>query len=196
MHAEMKRSQEYHEKYITLVKNQRSNVKKLEQIDKEKSEKASSILGADESIGEVKPSIGDLKEYNRKITKLNKILDDIFNQRRELRREIGRLEAWFNILDKPKPKQRSRRKHNDRNRDFVPKPSAFEVRKKSESGGSLDLTELDVLLNSGGLLSSNKENSNKSRKRVSSSKKSGVKRLQNISAHRGQRNTRSKKKEE
>ena len=50
--------------------------------------------------------------------------------------------------------------------DFVPKPSAFEVRKKSESGGSLDLTELDVLLNSGGLLSSNKENSNKSRKGV------------------------------
>ena len=121
-------------------------------------------------------------------------MDEIFNQRRGIRREIGRLEAWFNILDKPK--QKSRRKHNDRNRDFVPKPSAFEVRKKSESGGSLDLTELDVLLNSGGLLSGNKENSNKSRKRMSSSKKSGVKRLQNISAHRGQRNTRTKKKEE
>ena len=196
MHAEMKKSQEYHEKYITLVKNQRSNVKKLEQIDKEKSEKASNLLGANESIGEVNPSIGDLREYNRKITKLNKILDEIFNQRRGIRREIGRLEAWFNILDKPKPKQKSRRKHNDRNRDFVPKPSAFEVRKKSESGGSLDLTELDVLLNSGGLLSGNKENSNKSRKRMSSSKKSGVKRLQNISAHRGQRNTRTKKKEE
>ena len=196
MHAEMKKSQEYHEKYISLVKTQRNNVKKLEQIDKEKSEKASDLLNADESIGEVNASIGDLKEYNRKISKLNKVLDNIFNQRRGLRREIGRLEAWFNILDKPKPKQRSRVKHKDRNRNFVPKPNAFEVRKKSESGGALDLSELDVLLNSGGLLSGNKDKSNKSRKRISSSKKSGVKRLQNISAHRGQRNTRTKKKEE
>ena len=43
---------------------------------------------------------------------------------------------------------------------------------RNQNLAGLDLTELDVLLNSGGLLSSNKENSNKSRKRVSSSKKS------------------------
>ena len=194
MHGEMKKSQKLHEEYVSLVKEQRSNVKKLEKIDKDKSDTASKLLEEDAS-GDLKINIGDLKEYNRKIAKLNKILDEIFAERRTLRREVGRLDAWFKILDKPKPKPR--RKHNDRNRDFKPnKPSAFEVRKKSEAGGTLDLSELDVLLSSGGLVSSSSKNSSKSRKRMSSSKKSGSKRLQNISAHRGQRNTKSRKKEE
>lgn len=194
MHGEMKKSQKLHEEYISLVKEQRANVKKLEKIDKEKSNTASKLLDEDDT-GDLKINIGDLREYNRKIARLNKILDEIFSERRSLRREIGRLNAWFKILDKPKSKPR--RKHNDRNKGYNPnKPNAFEVRKKSEAGGSLNLSELDVLLNSGGLVSSAGQSSSKSRKRMTSSKKSGSKRLQNISAHRGQRNTKARKKDE
>jgi len=110
------------------------------------------------------------------------------NEKRKLKREIGRLEAWIRISgkkggQKPRNNNRTNKKNYNKRRNNV---NVAEVKSRAASGGALSLSDLDALLNSGGISSISNPQQNDNNKRKKKSKK------KNFSPHRGNRG-RSKK---
>ena len=96
----------------------------------------------------------------------------------EIRREIGRLEAWQRIAAK---KQRnSNRNTNNRNRTpraRTPEVNINEVRQKASSGDSISLNELDALLAKGGIASIGNNEPKASQQKQRQSKKRPSRRI-------------------
>ena len=93
-----------------------------------------------------------IREFNKNANLLQRSINQQYSAKHEIRREIGRLEAWQRIAAK---KQRNRNR-NTTNRNRTPRARApevniKEVREKAFRGDSLSLNELDSLLAKGGI---------------------------------------------
>ena len=95
-----------------------------------------------------------IREFNKNANLLQRSINQQYSTKHEIRREIGRLEAWQRIAAK---KQRnSNRNTSNRNRTpraRTPEVNINEVRQKASSGDSISLNELNALLAKGGIAS-------------------------------------------
>ena len=105
-------------------------------------------------------SLGDSVDFDELANRLLKELNPLRTKKRELRREIGRLESWLRKQNN-KGKYKPRNKKSNRSRGTANSHNANKVKQKIASGDSFSLQDLDVLLNSGGLDSVNIQSSNK-----------------------------------
>ena len=117
-----------------------------------------------------------VKEFQQNANKLQKSINIQYSKKHELKREIGRIEAWIRIAAN-KGQQRQRKDSKPRvNRRQAPSVNINEVRERASSGGSFSLNELDALLSKGGIsgIESTKPSStsNQSERRKSGRKKS------------------------
>ncbi|MGB2038445.1 MAG: hypothetical protein ACPHX8_08260, partial [Candidatus Poseidoniaceae archaeon] len=91
------------------------------------------------------------KEFQENANALQKSINIQYSKKHELRREIGRIEAWIRIAAS-KGKQRPKRDSKPRtSRPRAPSVNINEVRERASTGGSFSLNELDALLSKGGL---------------------------------------------
>ena len=92
-----------------------------------------------------------MKEFQHNANKLQKSINIQYSKKHELKREIGRIEAWIRIATS-KGNQRQRKDSKPRvHRRQAPAVNINEVRERASSGGSFSLNELDALLSKGGI---------------------------------------------
>ena len=172
MHQHSKKTRELHNQFIKLLDEQKDTLDELDLV-----KKSSNKL------------FGNYENFDDLAHKLLLELNSIHNEKRTLRREIGRLEAWLRICDRKKrdKKKSNYRKQNNRNKSKTKiSVNIEEVKSRASSGESISLSDLGALLNSGGFSSIQnvgKEKSERKKKKKMSN---------NFSASRGKRG-RSKK---
>ncbi len=173
MHEHSKKTREFHNEFKKLLREQKNALFELENVK--------------ESGTEVN-LFGDFANFDDLAHKLLLEMNPMHTEKRKLKREIGRLEAWIRISSrkggqKTRNNNRSNKKNYSKRRSNV---NVAEVKSRAASGGALSLSDLDALLNSGGISSiSNGQKNGTSKKNKKSKKK-------NFSPHRGNRG-RSKK---
>ena len=172
MHQHSKKTRELHREFIKLLNEQKNTLDELDLVKKNNNS-----------------SFGNYENFDDLAHKLLLELNTIHNEKRNLRREIGRLEAWLRISDRKKRdvKKSKKHRHGKKNKSYSKNSvNLEEVKSRASSGESLSLSDLGALLNSGGLSSISSgvkdKPQNKKKKKMSS----------NISPTRGKRG-RSKK---
>ena len=175
MHEHSKKTRELHGEFKKLLREQKNALFELKNV--KESSKDISILG-------------DYANFDDIAHKLLLEMNPMYTQKRKLKREIGRIEAWLRISEK-KPRTRDNRnnKNHSRKNKYSKKKTNVniaEVKSRAATGGSLSLSDLDALLNSGGIssISNEKQNNNAPKKKKGKKK--------NFSPQRGNRG-RSKK---
>ena len=173
MHEHSKKTREFHNEFKKLLREQKNALFELENVKES---------GAEVNL------FGDFANFDDLARKLLVEINPMHNEKRKLKREIGRLEAWIRISgkkggQKPRNNNRTNKKNYNKRRNNV---NVAEVKSRAASGGALSLSDLDTLLNSGGISSISNPQQNDNNKRKKKSKK------KNFSPHRGNRG-RSKK---
>ena len=172
MHQHSKKTRELHNQFIKLLNEQKDTLDELDLVKKNSNS-----------------TFGDYENFDDLAHKLLLELNSIHNEKRILRREIGRLEAWLRICDRKKrdKKKSKNKKHGNRKKSFSrDSVNIEEVKSRASSGENLSLSDLGALLNSGGL--SSIQNGKKEKHQPKKKKKMSS----NISPSRGKRG-RSKK---
>ncbi len=172
MHQHSKKTRELHNQFIKLLDEQKDTLDELDLVKKSSNE-----------------LFGNYKNFDDLAHKLLLELNSIHNEKRTLRREIGRLEAWLRICDRKKRdrKKSNYRKQNNRNKSKTRSSvNIEEVKSRASSGESISLSDLGALLNSGGFSSIQNVGKEKSER------KKKKKMNNNFTASRGKRG-RSKK---
>jgi len=123
-------SEEAHSEYVGHVKKMRDVTSKLDATRKSSKKKVDGALDETE-LDSDSISRSDIRKTSRRIDKIDKKLDELSSERKGLRVRLGRIKAYQKVTLR-----------GDR---------AIRLKDRAQSGGSLDASELDALLNSGGL---------------------------------------------
>ena len=134
MHAHAKATRNYHREFLRLVNQQEKSIDHIKNIRQE-------IISVNK--------LGQYTDFDDLAKRLLIELNPLKKERRQLRREIGRLEAWLR-------NKQSGNKTNKQYKKSRPKPKKklrdiAAVKNKVASGDSFSLQDLDVLLKNGGL---------------------------------------------
>ena len=142
MHEHAKRTRQYHREFLRLVNQQEKSVEQIKDIRQE-------IIDVN--------SLGKFTDFDELAKRLLIELNPLKKERRMLRREIGRLEAWLrknnNSNSRNKKYRKTRRSAKKSHRNVE------QLRGKVASGDSFSLQDLDVLLKNGGINSVNQSES-------------------------------------
>lgn len=169
MHAHAKKTREYHREFLRLVNQQEASIKHIKDIREE-------MINID--------TLGKFTDFDELAKRLLIELNPLKKERRKLRREVGRLEAWLR-------KKKNHKGKNNRRPSASSKPKKSRgnidlVKNKVASGSSFSLQDLDVLLNNGGISSVN--NSSQQKQSTRKNKKNKP----TLQPHRGKRGKSSK----
>ncbi len=196
MHAVALKADAAHQEFISLVREQKSAVKDLKITENKQTEVLAELVRSEPILADIRSDFGEARQFDQNAHKLNKVIQKRRKELRGLRREKGRLEAWLRVSTRKSSQQHSNSRGGKRERkpksgqgNWKPRfdgPKPEEVQNRAATGGSLSLTDLDVLLNSGGLASVTKSKpSAKSARRAERKKKQNSNRQ--LSAQRGER---------
>ena len=126
-------SEKAHSEYVTQVKKMREVTTKLDATKKSGKDKVDDALGETElDSGSI--SRRDIRKTSSRIDKIDKRLDGLSSERKNIRRRLGRIKAYLKVTLRGGRAIR-----------------LADVKDRVQSGGSLDASELDALLRSGGL---------------------------------------------
>jgi len=165
MHEHAKLTRKYHREFLKLVNQQEQSVEHIKDLRQE-------IISVN--------NLGKFTDFDDLAKRLLIELNPLKKERRKLRREIGRLEAWLRKQNYTgKTRSPNKRTSNKRRREYG---NVNEVKNKVISGDSFSLQDLDLLLKNGGINSVNQRHgdSKKSNKKSKKSKTS-------LQPHRGKR---------
>lgn len=126
-------SETAHSDYVSNVKKMKEITSKLDQGKKE-NEGVTSKAQEESGVESENISRSAIRKTSNRISKIDKRLEKIDSERRELRKELGRVKAYRRIT-------------GGRNR----KIRFSEIKDKAKTGGKLSTVELDALLGSGSL---------------------------------------------
>ena len=170
MHEHSKTTREYHREFLRLVNEQEQSIDQIK-----------NIRGESMANGNFGTSI----DFDELAKKLLGELNPLKKQRRVVRREIGRLEAWLRRVDGNSGGHHTKRKRYTSGKKNQTNFKA--VKNKVASGDSFSLQDLDLLLKHGGLKSVEKSgNTGNQNNRKTKKQKTSVK------PHRGKRGKYSK----
>ena len=197
MHIKACEAGELHKEFITLSKAQRQDISLLRDFESEHDDVTKTLLDEEVLLKEEDVSKSGMKSWDKRANSIMRVLRQRRNQMHSLRREKGRIEAWMRMGAKRSnerkgvPRGKSQGAGNRREYRGPSKAEKEEIRKKAASGATISLGDLDTLLSSGGLKSLVSDDSVTSKKQRK--KKSAMKNLGDLSAHRGSRNRYSRK---
>tara|TARA_B100000925_G_scaffold284773_1_gene260224 strand:- start:7714 stop:9846 length:2133 start_codon:yes stop_codon:yes gene_type:complete len=188
MHKAKMASDAHHQRYIDLLRVQREEVRKIRTLEKDRKQTHADLLKEEPELKEVRVRSGDVDEYDRRANRITRLLKSRRKERKQLSREVGRLEAY---LKGGPQRSGSQRRHGGRGagRD-APRRSRVnvkEVRERAQSGGTLSLADLGALLDQGGLPGSNQEPKQGKRHRHKSERHAASRRRNDIQQRRGKR---------
>jgi DNA polymerase sigma len=170
MYEHSRMTRKYHREFLKLLEQQQHSIEHIKDIRQE--------------MIEIQ-SFGKFTDFDDLAMKLLKELNPLKRERRNLRREIGRLEAWLrkqtHFNNNKHPNRKGKRKK------FVNTRKVDDVKSKVVSGDSFSLQDLEVLLKNGGLSSVN-QSKTKTRKGKNKPKKNNY----SVTPQRGKRGKSSK----
>ncbi len=165
MHEHAKLTRKYHREFLKLVNQQEQSIEHLKDLNQEMI-----------SIN----SLGKFSDFDGLAKRLLIELNPLKKERRRLRREVGRLEAWLRKQNYAGKSRSSGKKQI--NKKIKAKNKVNDVKNKVISGDSFSLQDLDILLKNGGINSVNKRSTD-AKKTHSKSKKNKTL----LQPHRGKR---------
>ncbi|MDG1555827.1 MAG: hypothetical protein P8R00_06235, partial [Candidatus Poseidoniaceae archaeon] len=201
MHAVALQADAAHKEFISLVREQKKAVKDLKITENKQSEVRAELIGSEPILANITTEFSEARQFDQNAHSLNKVIQERRREMRQLRREKGRLDAWARISAKGttsrKPGNKDRtRKQKSGQADWKPRnrgPRPEEVQQRAATGGALSLSDLDVLLNSGGLASVGASKPTpKSNRRAERKKKQN----RNLTVRRGERSQSKKGRKE
>jgi len=196
MHEEATKAQDAHQAFIALLKEQKAAVRSLKENEKEQQKHKTELLESEPMLKDLDLNFSDAMQFDKKAHKLMKVIDQRRQELRRLRREKGRLDAWVRISSNPSPhkgnhrgqKGGGKKRTKSGSADWKPRnngPRPEEVQARAASGETFSLSDLDILLNSGGFNSvTQKKPTAKSSRRQERKKKANAR---GLTAHRGER---------
>ena len=144
-------SNQAHQEFIRLRKERNNEYKAFKAINSEEETVLNRLIESNPELKGINVEPKTMKELNRNAKKLQRSINNQYSKKYELRREIGRIEAWLRIAAS-KGKQRPKRDSKPRTtRRQAPAVNINEVRERASTGGSFSLNELDALLSKGGI---------------------------------------------
>ena len=169
-------SNEAHQEFIRLRREQNKEYKALKDTNSQEEDVLNRLIEKNPELKGINLHPKTVKEFQQNANKLQKSINIQYSKKHELKREIGRIEAWIRIAEN-KGNQRQRKDSKPReNRRQAPSVNIKEVRERASSGGSFSLNELDALLSKGGISgiesTERSSTSNQSERRKSGRKKS------------------------
>jgi hypothetical protein len=209
MHAAALRADSAHKEFIELVREQKKAVKELKITEGKQSEARKELIQSEPALAKMSTEFSEARQFDSNAHSLLKVIQERRKERRGYRREQGRLEAWVRVSTQNSQKagshgRKDRRKGDSKGKkgksgqaDWKPRnngPKPEEVQERASSGGTLSLSDLDVLLNSGGF--SNVQTTPSSPKSVRRSERKKKQASRNLSVTRGERGISKKGKKE
>lgn len=144
-------SNEAHQEFIRLRREQNKEYKALKETNSKEEDVLNRLIEKNPELKGINLHPKTVKEFQENANALQKSINVQYSKKHELRREIGRIEAWIRIAAS-KGKQRPKRDSKPRtSRPRAPSVNINEVRERASTGGSFSLNELDALLSKGGL---------------------------------------------
>lgn len=197
MHAVALKADAAHKEFIELVREQKKAVKDLKITEKKQTEVHAELVKSEPILANITTEFSQARQFDQNAHSLNKVIQQRRKELRHLRREKGRLEAWIRVSIRKdsarnshsKGDRKGRKKGKSGQANWAPRrdgPKPEEVQHRAATGGTLSLSDLDVLLNSGGIASVSKSRPTpKSSRRAERKKKQNTARQ--FSAQRGER---------
>jgi hypothetical protein len=180
MHGKAREASELHQRFIELVIEQKTEIKKLKIFETKHDEATTKLLADEPLLKDKSINSNEVRSYDRQTLNIQRALRQRRGEMHKHRRESGRLEAWIRKKDSRPPKSGKRDGPKDKSRKSTPTTPKV-------STGPMTLGDIS------GLLSElNTQSSTKKEKKVSS-KKAGMRKLGNLGAHRGSRGQYQKK---
>ena len=176
MHGKAREASELHQKFIELVTLQKEEIKKLKIYETKHDDATSKLLEQEPLLKDKNINSKEVGSYDRRVQNIQKALRQRRGEMHKLRREAGRLDAWLRKKSNPQQGNRNRGKRK-----------GGKGKKQQESSGPMTLGDISGLLSGMGSETSSK------RTRKVSSKKAGMRKMGNLSAHRGSRGQLKKK---
>ncbi len=166
-------SNEAHQEFIRLRREQNEEYRALKKTNKREEDVLAKLVESNPALKDVHLNPKSVKEFQKNAKLLQRSINEQYSSKHELRREIGRLEAWQRISSKRNQnrKQRSSNRQSRGRRPRAPDVNIDEVRQKASSGDSLSLNELDALLSKGGIASIGNSGEQKTQHKQRQSKK-------------------------
>ena len=176
MHGKAREASELHQKFIELVTLQKEEIKKLKIYETKHDDATSKLLEQEPLLKDKNINSKEVGSYDRRVQNIQKALRQRRGEMHKLRREAGRLDAWLRKKSNPQQSNRNRGKRK-----------GGRGKKQEESSGQMTLGDIS------GLLSGMTSEPSSKRTRKVSSKKAGMRKMGNLSAHRGSRGHLKKK---
>ena len=175
MNGKAREASELHQKFIQLVKQQKEEIKKLKIYETKHDDATSKLLEQEPLLKDKSINSKEVGSYDRRVHNIQKALRQRRGEMHKLRREAGRLDAW---LRKSSSQSSNRNKGNRK---------GGKGKKPKQDSGPMTLGDISGLLSG-----MNQESSSKKTRKVSS-KKAGMRKMGDLSAHRGSRGQFKKK---
>lgn len=196
MHAVALKADTAHKEFIVLVREQKKAVKELKITETKQTKIRTELIESEPILANITTEFSEARQFDQNAHSLNKVIQGRRKELRHLRREKGRLEAWLRVSTRSTPTRDSKPRGKKKDRgsksgqaDWAPRnngPRAEEVQQRAATGGTFSLSDLDVLLNSGGLASVNKSKPTpKTARRADRKKKQNS--VRQLTAQRGER---------
>ena len=172
-------SNEAHQEFIRLRREQNEEYRALKKTKKREEDVLVKLIESNPALEGVHLNPKSIKEFQKNAKLLQRSINEQYSSKHELRREIGRLEAWQRIASKKNRNQRNRSspRRSSNRRPRAPKVNINEVRQKASTGDSISLTELDALLSKGGIASIGSSDGQKPKQKQRQSKKRSSQRI-------------------
>jgi hypothetical protein len=172
-------SNEAHQEFIRLRREQNEEYRALKKTKKREEEVLVKLVATNPALEGIHLNPKSVKEFQKNAKLLQRSINEQYSAKHELRREIGRLEAWQRVSSKKKgnnkPRDSNRPPRGRRQR--APEVNINEVRQKASSGGAISLNELDALLSKGGIASIGKGDQQKPQQKQRQQKKRSSRRI-------------------
>ena len=169
------KSNEAHQEFIRLRREQNHEYRALKKANKREEDVLTKLAESNPALEGIYPNPKSVKEFQKNAKLLQRSINDQYSSKHELRREIGRLEAWQRVSKKKHRDANRRGPRNDRQqrprKPRAPEVNINEVRQKASSGDSISLNELDALLSKGGIASIGSSDGQKQQQKQRQSKK-------------------------
>ena len=205
MHAVALKADTAHKEFIVLVREQKKAVKDLKITESKQTQVRAEMIESEPILANITTEFSEARQFDQNAHSLNKVIQERRKELRRLRREKGRIEAWVRVSTRSTPSRDSKSRGGSKDRksksgqaDWAPRnkgPKPEEVQQRAAAGGTLSLSDLDVLLNSGGLASVSKSKPTpKTSRRAERKKKQNS--VRTLTAQRGERSQSKKGRKE
>ena len=171
MHAKAREASELHQRFIENINLQKSEIAKLKIYETQHDDATKKLLEQEPLLKDKNVNRKEVISFDRRVQKLQKVVRQRRTELHKLRREVGRLEAWMRKKSSKNKNHSKRKNHRGRKSSGTSKPNA----------GPVTLGDIS------GLLSAVENEGSSKKVRKINAKKAGMRKLGNLSAHRGER---------